>query len=151
MRTTRWDLKRKQRIRSRARDMQPIRGVSKASLTIRCKGVQAFAPSGSRKKIWDKKKSPLWVYVSPSISQQTINCGPLSRINWGIYLYKEVFRSFIEFRKTCLFEYITRAPSRIRWIVKICDVAGRFLRKPFWLFLSIFSILGSMLLRSRAL
>ena len=33
---------------------------------------------------------------------------------------------------------------RIRRIVKICDVVDRFLRKPFWLFLSIFSILCSM-------
>ena len=41
-------------------------------------------------------------------------------------------------------------PSRIRRIVKICDV-DRFLQKPFWFFLSVFSILGSMRLRSRAL
>ena len=33
------------------------------------KGVEALAPLSSRKKIWDKKKTPLWVYVSPSISQ----------------------------------------------------------------------------------
>ena len=42
-------------------------------------------------------------------------------------------------------------PSRIQRIVKICDVVDRFLRKPFWFFLSIFSILGSMWLHSRAL
>ena len=41
----------------------------RSSLTIRCKSVQALAPHGSRKKIWGKKESPLWVYVSPSISQ----------------------------------------------------------------------------------
>ena len=35
--------------------------------------------------------------------------------------------------------------------VKVCDVMDLFLRKPFWLFLRIFSILGSMWLRSRAL
>ena len=46
------------------------------------------------------------------------------------------------------FAYTT---SRIRRIVKICDVVDLFLRKPFWFFLSIFSILGSMRLRCRAL
>ena len=42
-------------------------------------------------------------------------------------------------------------PSRIRRRVKICDVVDRFLRKPFWFFLSIFSIFGSMRLRCRSL
>ena len=42
-------------------------------------------------------------------------------------------------------------PSRIRQIVKIGDVMDLFLRKPFWFFLSRLSILGSMLLRRRAL
>ena len=41
--------------------------------------------------------------------------------------------------------------SRIRWIVKVCDVVDRFFRKPFSFFLSIFSIFGSMRLLSRAL
>ena len=49
--------------------MQPIRGVSVISDDMACKGVQSLAPPGSRKKIWGKKKSPLWVYVSPSIPQ----------------------------------------------------------------------------------
>ena len=34
--------------------------------------------------------------------------------------------------------------SRIRRIVKICEVVDLFLRKPFWFFLSMLSILGSM-------
>ena len=29
-------------------------------------------------------------------------------------------------------------------LLKLCDVVNRFLRKPFWFFQSIFSILGSM-------
>ena len=41
---------------------------------------------------------------------------------------------------------LPRTP-RIRRIVKSCDVVDRFLRKPFWFFQSIFSILGSMPLR----
>ena len=40
---------------------------------------------------------------------------------------------------------------RIQRIVKICDAVDLFLRKPFWFFLSIFSILGSMQFHSRAL
>ena len=47
--------------------------------------------------------------------------------------------------------FFARTPSRIWRIVKICDVADRFLRKSFWFVLSIFSILCSMRLRSRAL
>ena len=47
--------------------------------------------------------------------------------------------------------FFARTPSRIRQIVKLCDVVDRFFRKPFWLFLSIFSILGSTQLRSQAL
>ena len=43
-----------------------------------------------------------------------------------------------------------RTPTRIRRIVKICDV-DQFLRKLFWFFQSIFLILSSMRLRSRAL
>ena len=46
---------------------------------------------------------------------------------------------------------ITRTPSRIQWIVKICDIVDLFLQKPFCFFLSMFSILSSMQLRSRAL
>ena len=38
----------------------------------------------------------------------TTNCRPFSRIKWEIYFYKEVFRSFIEFRKSCLIEYTTK-------------------------------------------
>ena len=47
--------------------------------------------------------------------------------------------------------FFVRTLSDIRWIVKICDVVDGFLRKPFWFFLRIFSISGSMRLRSRAL
>ena len=35
------------------------------------------------------KKSSLWIYVSPAISQ-TNNCGLFSRIKWEIYFHKEV-------------------------------------------------------------
>ena len=45
--------------------------------------------------------------------------------------------------------FIARTP-RMREIVKICDVVDRFLRKPVWLFLSIFSILPSRSLYSLA-
>ena len=85
--------------RSRARNTQPVRGFKPFDDTA-CTGVQALAPPGSRKKILDKKKSPLWVYISPSISQLISNGGLLSRIKWEIYFYKEGFRSFIEVRKS---------------------------------------------------
>ena len=47
--------------------------------------------------------------------------------------------------------FFARTTSRIRRIVKICDVVDLFLRKPFWFFLSMFSMMVSMRLRSRAL
>ena len=68
-----------------------------------CKGLQALAPPGSWKKVWDKKRSPLWVYVTPSISEITTNCGPFWRIKAEIYFDKEVFRLFIEFRKSWVY------------------------------------------------
>ena len=79
---------------SRARDTQPIRGVSD-ELARGCKRWHPLAP-GRR---YGKKKSSLWVYVSPAISQLTTNSGAFLRIKWEIYFYKEVLRSFIEFRK----------------------------------------------------
>ena len=50
--------------RSRARDTQPIRSVSAG------KGVQALAPSGSRKKIWEEVLS---LSICLSIYLSTIN------------------------------------------------------------------------------
>ena len=47
--------------------------------------------------------------------------------------------------------FFAHTPSRIRRIVKTYDVVDLFLRKPFWFFLSIFLIFGSMQLHSRAL
>ena len=48
--------------------------------------------------------------------------------------------------------FLECTPSRIRWIVKICEVVDLFLWKPFWFFfLSMLSILGSIRLRIRAL
>ena len=40
----------------------------------------------------------------------------------------------------CFFFFCT--PSKIRWIVKICGVVDRFLRKPFWFFVSILFSFG---------
>ena len=86
---------------SRTRDTQPIRGVSVVSEDTFCKGGGSIGTPGSRKKIWGKKKSPLWVYVSPSISQTSTNCVPLSRIKWERDIFY-CFVSLIEFRKSCL-------------------------------------------------
>ena len=47
--------------------------------------------------------------------------------------------------------FFARMPSRILWIVNICEVVDLFLRKPFWFFLRMLSILGSMQFCSRAL
>ena len=47
--------------------------------------------------------------------------------------------------------FFVRMPSRILRMVNICEVVDLFLRKPFWFFLRMLSILGSMWFRSRAL
>ena len=44
---------------------------------------------------------------------------------------------------TDISRFFARTP-RIRRIVKISDIVDRLLRKPFWFFQSIFSILGSL-------
>ena len=44
-----------------------------------------------------------------------------------------------------------RTPSRNLWMVNIFEVMDLFLRKPFWFFLRMLSILASMRFRSRAL
>ena len=115
MRTKQADLDRAQRIRSWARDPQPIRGVSDLSDDTACKGVWALAPPGSQKKS-DKKKSPLWVYISPSISQTNNKQWASLENKWEIYFYKEVFRSFIEFCKSCMRVYIYIYISNIVFI-----------------------------------
>ena len=43
--------------------------------------------------------------------------------------------------------FFARTPSKIRRIVKICYVMDLFFRKPFWFFLSMLLILGSMRFR----
>ena len=92
----------RQRIESRARDTQPIRGV-RLSLTIRlARGCKRWHPLAPRRR-YGARRSPLSEYMSLQWSLKlTTNCGHLSRIKWEIYFYKEVFRSFIEFRKSCL-------------------------------------------------
>ena len=50
---------------------------------------------------------------------------------------------------TCWF--FARTPSRILWIVNICEVVDLFLLKPFWFFLRMLSILGSMRFCSKTL
>ena len=47
--------------------------------------------------------------------------------------------------------FFARTPSKIRQIVRICDVLDRFLRKPISFFQRTFSISGSMRLSSRTL
>ena len=50
---------------------------------------------------------------------------------------------------TC--KFFAHTPSRILWIVNICEVVDLFLRKLFWFFLRMLSILGSIRLHIRAL
>ena len=47
--------------------------------------------------------------------------------------------------------FFARTPSRILRIVYICEVLDLFIWNPFWFFLRMLSIFGSMRLRRRAL
>ena len=100
--TTRSDLVRVLRIR-----VEPgIGSQSEACLMIRlargCRRRHPLAP-GSR---YGTKRNPLSEYMSLHLSLKLIkNSGLLSRIKWEIYFYKEVFCSFIEFRKSSMREY----------------------------------------------
>ena len=47
--------------------------------------------------------------------------------------------------------FFVRMPSRILWIVNICEVVDLYLQKPFWFFLRMLSVLGFMQFHSRAL
>ena len=71
---------------------QSVQSESRVEPEIRRRSeVQALAPPGFRKKIWGKKKSPLWVYVSPSISQNYIKlCASFEDKMSEKYFYKEV-------------------------------------------------------------
>ena len=48
------------------------------------------------------------------------------------------------------FRFFSCTPSRILQIVNICEVMDLFLQEPFWFFLRMLSILGSMQFCSRA-
>ena len=47
--------------------------------------------------------------------------------------------------------FFARTPSKILRMVNICEFVDQFLRKPFWFFLRMLSILGYMRFPSRAL
>ena len=99
----------RQSVQSESRVKPWIRSRSEAlevvSDNTACKLVQALAPPGSRKKIWGKKKSPLRVYVSSSISQ-TYNklCAPFENKIRAIYFYKEV--CFVYWSSFIIFDYV---------------------------------------------
>ena len=83
------------------------------------RGCKRWPPLAPRKRYGTRRL--LSEYMSLHLSLKLItNCGPLFRIKWEIYFYKEVFRSFIEFRKSCLIEHTTllgecRSVSRHFW------------------------------------
>ena len=96
MRTTRSDLDRVQRIAVE-------RGTRSWSgcLWRACKGVQALAPPGSWKKIWEKVLS-LSICLSTHLSHTT-ETSTLLRIKCERYIFiKKCVRSFIEIRKLSL-------------------------------------------------
>ena len=69
--------------------------------------MQALAPPAPGRR-YGTRRSPLSEYISLHLSLKLrTNSGPLSRIKWEIHFYKEVFRSFIEFRKSCFIDYYT--------------------------------------------
>ena len=83
--------------RSRAKDMQPTRGV------LACKGVQALAPPGSWMKIWEEEVLSLSICLSTHLSHTT-KTSTLSRIKCERYIFiKECVCSFIKLRKSWVY------------------------------------------------
>ena len=103
--------------RCRARDSQPTKGVSD-ELTRACKCWHPKSP-GRR---YGKKKSSLWVYVSPPTSHT-----PEKHKKCGRYIFlKKCVRSFVEVRKFCLcfrlYMYITMQPRYLKpWRFILCQ------------------------------
>ena len=78
------------RVQSESRVEPGIRSRSEALGRLWGYGLQRVASVGTpgfRKKIWGKKKSPLWAHVSPSISQTYNKLCALSRIKWERYIF----------------------------------------------------------------
>ena len=73
-----------------------------------------------------------------------------SRIYFIFPLYMESQALVKSTNSNVACRFFPSMPSRILWMVNICEVVDLFLRKPFWFFLRMFSILGSMWFRSRA-
>ena len=79
----------RQRIESRARDTLLIRGF-RSSLTIRlARGYKRWHPLAPGRRYGTRRSPLLWVCLHQSL-KVTTNCGPLSRIKWGIYFCKEM-------------------------------------------------------------
>ena len=83
--------------RSQTRDTQPIRGVSDELASV-CKSWHLLA-LGRR---YEKKKSSLWLYVSPPHR----NINPFENKVWEIYFYKEVC-SFVHWNSWIMFDYVS--------------------------------------------
>ena len=115
-----------QSVQSESRVEPWIRSQSEALGRLWRYGLQGGASVGtpcSRKKIWGKK-SPLWVYVSPSISQ-TYNklCAPFENKMRAIYFYKEVcFVSLIEVRSLSLITFLVGSIWSIQQCILIQDL-----------------------------
>ena len=82
------------------------RSRSEALGRLRRYGLQGGTSVGTHlqapRRRYGTRRSRIFEYMSLHLSLKlTTNCRPLSRIKWEIYFYKEVFRSFIEFRKLC--------------------------------------------------
>ena len=79
---------------SRARNMQPVRGISTIRLAWRWKCWYPLAP----RRRYGTRRSPFSEYMSLHLPLKlTTNSRPPFRIKWERYFYKEVFRLFIEF------------------------------------------------------
>ena len=75
----------RQRIRSRARGTQLIRGVRSSLMTWLARGCKRWHPLAPRRR-YGTRRSPLSEYISLHLSLKLrTNCGPLSRIKWEIY------------------------------------------------------------------
>ena len=95
----------------------------------------------------------LWCFYRESLllPRSLLVCPYASRICFIFPLWMESKALVKSTNSNVACRFFACTPSRILPIVNICEVVNLFLRKPFWFFLRMLSILGSKRFRSRAL
>ena len=105
----------------------------------------SVSPSGERTFTLVLLRELLLLLRFLSVGRMLVGFAPSSLCVWNQKALVKSTNSNVACR------FFARTPSRILRMVNICEAVDLFLRKPFWFFRRMLSILGSMRFRSRAL